>query len=103
MTPSFFEEMQKISVKLNDDERAKQTAQFAMLGAVSAPVISAGKNLTTYGQISPWTASKRRWLLGTAGAGAVAAGVVPSIRHGLERNMQAKAKTRLREQRLARQ
>jgi hypothetical protein len=110
-TDALFDELEKIAIRLNDEERRRQAGQFAALGAVTAPAVAGAKNLAIYGKVAPWRVAgakglmgaggKGRWLAGTMAAGAVAGGVMPSIRHGMERNFQADAKARRKTEREA--
>lgn len=98
------DELEKISVALTGEEKRRQAMQFAGLGAVSAPIIGGAKNYLTYGKVAPWqtgegllsAGGKGRFLAGSMLAGAAAGGLMPTIRHNLERGIQDQARARRR-------
>lgn len=95
---AFIDELQKLAVKLTPEEERRQMYQFAGLGAVAAPAVTVGKNLIQYGKVSPF-APVPRMLAANAIGGALGAGLVPVVRHGMERQMQEEARERRRAER----
>lgn len=93
-------EQEKVAVNLNPHEQRLQAAQFAALGATSAPAIAAMSNLIQHGHLRPpQSKNVAKWLAATMLAGGVSGGVLPLIRHRLERGMQDRARVRLRAER----
>jgi len=96
------DELVKIAVRLTQEEKRRQAAQFALLGGVSIPAISALANKFEVGRIvPPWTTGPK-WLASQAAKGMVIGGVMPVIRHQIEREIQEDAKERLRRERISR-
>lgn len=93
---SFFDEVEKIAVRLSDAEERRQALKFTGLGAVSFPVISGVANLVSSGRTIPKGVKPTRWIAGQSAAGAVSGGLLPSIRHNIERQTQDEARERLR-------
>jgi hypothetical protein len=81
--PSFLDEMNKVA-KLVSDENVPYVRNTA-LGAVSGPVIRSAMNLIETGRVIPADKNPRRWLLANMAGGALAGGVLPSIRNRLNR------------------
>lgn len=101
MTDSFFDELEKIAVRLTKSERKVQAAKFTGLGAVTAPAVSALRNKIVSGKAIPKGTNPLRWAAGQAISGAVVGGALPAVRHQVERQSQDKARERLRAARKA--
>lgn len=95
--PSFLDEMSKLAVALNKEERRRQALQFGALGLIGGPAVGALYNTITRGHPlpvgvkSPW-----RWLAGTTAAGLATSGAIPVVQQQLAGNIQAEAQERLR-------
>jgi hypothetical protein len=90
------DELEKISVELSPGEKAKQTAQFAGLGALTSPALSALTSKIEHGTwLAPGT-NKGRWLGARLVRGALVGGALPAIRHHIERRNLETAKARAR-------
>ena len=99
--PALVDELEKVAVELTRGERATQAAQFAALGGLSGPAISAVVNKIQLGKVVPnWTTPKR-WVASKAAQGLIAGGLIPLVRHGLERRAQTGATERLRRLRIS--
>lgn len=98
---SFSDEIQKIAVRLNEEEQRRQALQFAGVGAASVPVISAVGNIIEHGKIIPPGASPARWLARQGATGGLLFGAVPAVRSRIEQDVQGEASERLRRQRIS--
>lgn len=78
-------ELVKLAKLMNQEEERRQAAQFAGLGTVAVPAVSAARGLIEHGKPLPSGSKPGRWLAGQAITGAVLGGALPQIRHALER------------------
>lgn len=100
--PAFVDELEKVAVELTKSEKARQAAQFALLGGVSGPAMSAIINKIQLGRVVPnWTTPKK-WVASKATEGLIVGAALPLIRHGIERKAQTRATERLRRTRISR-
>ena len=99
--PYFFDELEKLGVRLTKGEEREQALQFAGLGAVAIPSMSAVQSKMQTGKWVPAgipgkTPLSRfgRWLPGAAATGLFWGGALPTIQHALARKNIEKAKAR---------
>ena len=93
--------LEKLGVRLTEDEQKRQTAQFAALGATSVPAVSMTRNLITEGRAIPKNVHPARWGAGQLATGALLFGALPAARHLIERGTQEQAEERLRRHRIS--
>lgn len=86
--------LEKLGVRLTDEERRRQALQFAGIGAVSMPAVQAIKDLITHGKVSP-SVPLKRWLPAQIVGGAFVGGALPAIQHALARSNLDKARARI--------
>jgi hypothetical protein len=89
---SLMDELTKIGVVLNKREQRKQDVQFALLGTVAAPLVSAATNMIGYGRPIPPGADPKRWLAASAFKGLVGGAALPIIRRKIESSNKAQAR-----------
>jgi len=98
---SFSDELEKIAVRLTQEEERRQALKFGLLGGLAIPATSAVHNLVQLGRIVPSWTTPKRWLASQA-VGALGAGVaLPLLQHHIARESQEGAKERLRRQRIS--
>lgn len=99
--PSFLDEMSKLAVALNKEEKRRQALQFGALGLIGGPAIGALYNTITRGQPMPvGVKSPWRWLAGTTAAGLATSGAIPVIQQQLTSNIQESARARMHRARM---
>lgn len=100
--PAFVDELEKVSVELTKGEKARQAVQFAALGGISGPAMSAMINKIQLGRVVPTWTTPKRWVASKAAQGLIAGAALPLIRHSIERKAQDRALERLRRMRISR-
>jgi len=90
---AFFDELEKIALKLSPDEERQQLGQFAGLGAATMPVIGGLSNMVQKGHPTGGVPLKR-WLPAQVLTGALLGGAMPAVRHAMERKNVDNAKAR---------
>ena len=84
------------SVALTKKEKRRQTLTYAALGALGGPTAAAAFNLITRNTpLPPMVKSVPRWLLGSAAAGAITSGAIPTIQRQIGDSIQAEAAARV--------
>jgi hypothetical protein len=103
--PSFFDELEKIAyerIELSPQERAKEIAQFATLGAVGTPLIGMLANKASTGKWLPKDVPLRRYLPTGMAVGLTTGGLLPAARLSLSRQNLENARERVQAEREAR-
>jgi len=95
---SFIDELEKIAVQLTSDEKKRQALQFAGLGAVTVPAMSALSSKMMTGKWKPPSVSWKRWLPASVATGLFWGGGIPALQHQIARANIRKAEDRVEAQ-----
>lgn len=93
---AFADELEKISVQLNREERHRQALQFTGLGALAGPVIGGVGNLIQHGKFGPTSGTPlKKWIPATMVTGALISGAMPALRGVLTKRIEDQARARI--------
>lgn len=91
---SFFDEMEKISGYLSDEDRRRKALLMAGLGATSIPAMSAASNKVMTGKWTPKGVPLKRWAPAAIGQGLFWGTALPAAQHYLTRKVEQGAQER---------